>query len=83
MSDRTLDQHLSKEQKRMRKIVAKMQEYVATYSQQTSYDMYSDKTFLDDMLYGIGLALQIGSAKDNTGAGGYERFKQELREHLK
>lgn len=66
--------------KRMREMVALFQHYVATYSNQSHYETYSDKTFLDDMLYGIGISI-IGAA-DYTGAGGYERFKQKLREHL-
>lgn len=68
---------------RMREMVAKYQEYIRTYSDQTSYETYSDKTFLDDMLYGIGLSMQVGTPTDYTGASGYERFKQKLREHLK
>jgi hypothetical protein len=68
---------------RMREMVAKFQEYVRTYSDQTHYETYFDQTFLDDMLYGIGLSMQIGTPTDYTGAGGYERFKQALREHLK
>jgi hypothetical protein len=68
---------------RMREMVAKLQEYVRTYSDQAHYEDYSDKTFLDDMLYGIGLSMQVGTPTDFTGAGGYERFKQKLREHLK
>ena len=74
---------LDRQRKRMRQMVAKYQEYVASYDQQSYYADYSDKTFLDDMLYGIGLSMQIDTATDYTGAGGYERFKQTLREHLK
>lgn len=69
--------------RQMRERVAAFQEYVRTYSDQSSYEDYSVKTFLDDMLYGIGLSMQIGTPTDYTGAGGYERFKQALREHLK
>lgn len=72
-----------KAKKRMREMVAKFQEYVRTYSDQSHFEEYSDKTFLDDMLYGIGLSMQVGTPTDYTGAGGYERFKQKLREHLK
>lgn len=68
--------------KRMRAVVARFQKYVSTYSEQSHYEDYSDRIFLDDMLYGIGLALSEGTAKDNSGAGGYERFKVELRRHL-
>jgi hypothetical protein len=79
----TAEKKLTREQRRMRAVVAKFQSYVETYTDQSGYDTYSDMTFLDDMLYGIGISLAIGTAKDNTGPGGYVRFKQELREHLK
>jgi hypothetical protein len=71
------------EQKRMRACVAKFQKYVATYDTQAQYDTYLEKTYLDDMLYGIGLSLMELKPTDYTAAGGYERFKQYLREHLK
>lgn len=74
---------LTKEQQRMRAVVAKFQSYVATYTDQQYYDTYADETFLNDMLYGIGIAMQIGTAADYTYAGGFERFKHKLREHLK
>lgn len=67
---------------RMRQMVRAFQKYVATYDGQSGYENYSDKTFLDDMLYGVGLSLQIGTPTDYTGPGGYERFKERLRQHL-
>lgn len=72
---------VEKRRKLMRKRVAMLQNYVATYSEQASYDDYSDKTYVDDILYGLGISF-IAPA-DYTGPGGYERFKQYLREHLK
>lgn len=68
--------------KRMKLVVQYFQGYVRTYSEQDEYQSYSDKTFLDDMLYGVGTALQIGTATDYSGPGGYERFKEKLRQHL-
>jgi hypothetical protein len=67
---------------RMRQMVRAFQKYVETYSGQDGYETYSDKTLLDDMLYGIGLSLQIGTPTDYSGPGGFERFKQRLREHI-
>lgn len=61
--------------------VAAFQHYVATYSNQPGYQEYSDKTWIDDILYGLGICMK--DATDYTGPGGYERFKQYLREHLK
>lgn len=67
--------------KAMRAAVARFQKYVATYSDQAHYDEYSQKCYIEDMLYGIGISFcEFGA--DYTGPGGYERFKQRLREHL-
>ena len=74
--------NVKQRRKRMKAVVARFQKYVATYSDQLHYEDYSDTIFLDDMLYGIGLALSEGTATDNSGAGGYERFKRELRAYL-
>lgn len=79
---RPKDREQVKRRERMREMVAKFQDYTRTYSGQSHYEDYSDKTFLDDMLYGIGLSMQVGTPTDYTGAGGYERFKQKLLEHL-
>ena len=46
---------LTNKKKRMEKMVKKFQEYVASYSRQPLYKTYSDETFLNDMLYGIGV----------------------------
>lgn len=69
--------------KKMRAAVAQLQGYVGTYDTQLHYQDYTDKTYVDDMLYGIGLSMQHLMPSDFSGAGGYERFKQYLREHLK
>lgn len=71
---------MQRARRRMREMVAKFQKYVATYSEQAHFEDYSDKTFLDDMLYGIGISF-VGP-DDYTGPGGYERFKQKLLGHL-
>lgn len=66
--------------KRMRDMVAYMQRYVVNYTQQESYETYSDETFLDDMLYGLGVAL---NEKEHSHASGYDVFKEKLLKHLK
>jgi hypothetical protein len=66
--------------KAMRVRVSQFQKYVATYHEQAHYEDYLDKTYVDDMLYGIGLSMS--GLTDYSGPGGYERFKQYLREHL-
>jgi hypothetical protein len=65
--------------KRIRAIVAAFQEYVRTYSDQAHYDQYSDKTVIDDMLYGLGIALDPERYKC---ADGFAKFQEFLRHYL-
>jgi len=69
---------LTRKQKRMKAIVERLQAYVATYSEQAHYLDYSDTIFIDDILYGLGLALD----KRHHGAQGFESFKSMLRNRL-
>lgn len=69
----------AKARKRMRAIVASFQEYVASYDRQSGYADYLDKTLIDDMLYGLGRALD---AKAHSNADGYEAFQAVLQKHL-
>lgn len=64
---------------RMRKIVKSFQEYVATYDQQACYEDYEDRTFIADMLYGIGRA--IDEVKHH-GPYGFEAFAEVIRSCL-
>lgn len=65
--------------KRMQLIVKRLQDYVRTYSDQAHYDTYTDTIFIDDMLYGIGIALE---PLNHQGSYGFEKFKDALRERL-
>lgn len=65
--------------KRMRLIVGRLQEYVRTYSDQAHFDTYSDTIFIDDMLYGIGIALEPLEYRTSPG---FDEFKKALRAHL-
>lgn len=67
-------------QKRMREAVAKLQAYMSSYSEQAHYEDYTDKTYVDDILYGLGLSLS--GLSDFSGPGGYSRFKAYLQDHL-
>ena len=69
---------MTKEEKRMEEMVKQFQIYVATYSNQLLYKTYSDETFLDDMLYGIGLTF----GKEHEFASGYEIWKEKLKNFL-
>lgn len=68
---------LTKRQKRIEEAVAYLQKFMATYPNQTGYLDYTDRTFLNDMLYGIGVALG-----GKVGADGFDEFKDKLRAHL-
>jgi len=60
---------------RMIKIVVTFQKYVATYTNCQGYSEYSDSTFIHDMLYGIGLAIDSKVFKFSPG---YEKWKRRL-----
>lgn len=70
---------LTKPQKRMRDAVTYMQDYMRTYSDQYGYMDYTDETFIDDVLYGLGVAIDKEKFSFFVGA---QAFKQRLREHL-
>ena len=70
---------MNKAQKRMDQIVGDFQEYVETYSNQSNWRDYSDTIFIDDMLYGIGIAL---NRPDHEFGKGYDTWKEKLRAHL-
>ena len=64
---------------RMIKAVAALKRYIATYDQQAEYGRYTDGIFIDDILYGLGIALEPEEHKEGIG---YEAFKKKLLEHL-
>lgn len=59
--------------------VEKLQKYWNTYTELTGYEDYSEKTLIDDALYGIGVALD---EHEYQNANGYDKFKKKLLEHL-
>jgi hypothetical protein len=65
-------------QERMRNAVAYMREFMATYDQQQGYSDYSDRTYIDDVLYGLGVSL----SGEYQNAGGFRKFKEVLLAHL-
>lgn len=68
---------LTRKQKRMRDIVARLRNYWITYDQQACFMDYTDSTFMDDALYGIGIAIDPVKFR---GASGFDAFKAELRQ---
>jgi len=65
-------------QKRMKDAVEYMTAYMVGYDKQIGYLDYSDETFIDDVLYGLGVALDA----DNRFAIGYEKFKARIVKHI-
>jgi hypothetical protein len=63
----------------MARIVETFQQYVAVYSDQAGYVNYKDRTFIDDMIYGIGLAID---EKEYKWFDGYKRWKKYLRTEI-
>ncbi|HPR92396.1 MAG TPA: hypothetical protein PLR64_04055 [Candidatus Dojkabacteria bacterium] len=52
--------------------------YINTYKDQLGYKEYSTGTLVDDMIYGIGVAL----SKEYEWANGYEKFRKDLVEYF-
>jgi len=71
---------MTKEQERVKKCIDYLINYINTYDKQKGYLDYSDKIIIDDMLYGIGVALSPGEYQF---ASGYYKFKLRLIDHLK
>ena len=61
---------------RMRLMVEYLQAYMSTYDQQYNYQGYTDKTFIDDVLYGLGVAID---PRAHQFANGFDRWKKHLK----
>ena len=66
--------------KRMELMVKYLQRYIETYDKQYGYQNYTDRTFINDILYGLGVAL---NPENHQYANGFDRWKKELIEFLK
>ena len=75
----TGDTNLTAHQKRMQKAIRFLANYMSTYEAQHGWLDYPDETLIDDVLYGLGVAL---SAKDHKYASGFDVWKEKLRRHL-
>lgn len=65
-------------QKKVKKAIEYLKKYIVTYEEQFGYLDYSDEIIINDILYGLGAALD-GKYKF---ASGFDKFKERLREHL-
>lgn len=73
-----MERRATKAQKRMITAVAYMTGYMSNYAKQIDYENYSDETLIDDVLYGLGVAL----SEEHRFASGFEAFKIKMRAHL-
>tara|TARA_R110002049_G_scaffold282589_2_gene462416 strand:- start:728 stop:1261 length:534 start_codon:yes stop_codon:yes gene_type:complete len=64
---------------RMKRMISDMKKYWNTYDAQEGCLLYTDKTFIDDALYGLGVAID---PKKYFAAQGYDKFKAALLERL-
>jgi len=64
---------------KVEKIVADLQEYVKTYSNGVYYKSYTDETIIDDILYGLGIALDREQYEMHSG---YQKFKRRIAKHI-
>jgi len=74
-----MDIEKKQRRERVKNIVRSLNRYMGTYHQQRLYEDYTDKTIIDDVLYGLGIALNPDEYKF---ASGYDKFKKVLIEHL-
>lgn len=70
---------MTTKQKRVKEIIEKFKNYLDKYTEEDYYLYKKDEVIMDDMLYGLGLAFD---SKEYSCAGGYERFKAVLEEHI-
>lgn len=56
-----------------------LQTYMNTYDTQVGYENYNASTFIDDILYGLGMALD---PKKYQYLKGYRKFKEDLSKFL-
>ena len=66
-------------QKKVKKTIEYLVKYMATYDKQMGYLDYRDETIIDDVLYGLGVAI---GGKKYTWANGFAKFKERLAKHI-
>lgn len=80
MRKRDQERLTRKRRERMKAIVVSLQRYMESYDKQQSYLDYEDATVIEDVLYGLGVAL---GPEEYCWGTGFDKFKARLREHLK
>lgn len=70
---------LNKHQRRIKNAIQSLQVYMNTYDKQTGCLDYSYETFVDDVLYGLGQAINRTNYQWKPG---FDLFKEHLKKYL-
>ena len=68
-----------KHREHISRVVESLKNYITAYGKQVHYREYTDSILIDDMLYGLGIAIDPDKYRF---ANGYKDFKSVLRKHL-
>ena len=79
MTTKTENKKLTPRQEKVKKGIEYLIHYVGTYPNQYGYLGYSDETIIDDVLYGLGIALDDDEYQM---AEGYRKFQERLLRHI-
>lgn len=70
--------NMTRRQRKVKAMIKYLTHYMTTYDKQLGYLDYTNETIVDDVLYGLGVALD----RKYKFAGGFDKFKKRLRRHL-
>lgn len=66
-------------QKHVKRAIEYLTRYMNTYDKQTGYLDYTDETIINDVLYGLGVAI---GGREYQMADGFAKFKARLAKHI-
>lgn len=75
----TVETVLTAKQRRVKGIIAKLKDYIDTYPNQIDWTNYEDETIINDIVYGLGIALD---KEEHKYFDGFQKFKKKLIQHL-
>lgn len=70
---------LTERQQKVEAGIAMLTKFMVTYDKQSGYLDYTDDTIINDILYGLGVAI---NEEEYSFASGFDKFKEVLRQHL-
>lgn len=73
------EQEAVRRRQRVQEAIKYLQHYMNTYDSQMGYLEYTDEIIINDVLYGLGVALDRDQYQF---ADGFKKFKEVLRKHL-